>query len=427
VTAPRTVVFLAGFDSQLKWCARLRDEFAARGFISRVVVPQAKSALSEQQIVDAGFETVEVLDDAELLAAVVASDVTVSALSGPATRAVTYALAEQGLDGPGPVVISGWVGVIIEKIIAGYLDRCGCDLIAANSVPDLALFSHAAERLGLPADNLLLAGLPLLHGTAHEIRQGPVKRVLFADQPTVPASAGERTFVYRALIEYARAHPDREVMLKPRHRPDEGTYHRMLHHPEHLLAGVPWPANFTIDYTPIVEALPSTDLLLTMSSTACLEALDHGCRVGLILDLGVHERYGNHVFIDSGLLRTFAQLRRDEIGEPDPEWLAGYFFEPERTAAGRIVDRAEELLASGVRPSREVWTTDYFRGAAAYHREVMGRPASSRPHPFGWRALTRRIDRHGPVEGALRHAAAALMPPLISRPVRQAARRAARR
>jgi hypothetical protein len=321
--------------------------------------------------------------------------------------------------------------VIIEKIVAGYLDRCGSDIVAVNSIPDLATFRHAAERLQLPEDNLLLAGLPLLHGVsglagAPEERAAP-RRVLFADQPTVPSSAGERLYVYRSLIDYARAHPDREVVLKPRHRPDEGTYHRMRHHPERLLADADRPANFSIDYTPIAEALPTTDLLLTLSSTACLEALDHGCRVGLVLDLGVHERYGNHVFLDSGLLRTFAQLGRDDIGTPDPAWLAGYFFEARSTAAARVVDRAEELLASGERPSRAVWDTDYFRAAAGYQRSLGRESAGPRPRPFGRRALSRRIERHGPVGGTLRHAAAALMPPVFSRPLRRVARQAIRR
>ena len=99
------------------------------------------------------------------------------------------------------------------------------------------------------------------------------------------------------------------MVLKPRHRIGEDTYHRMRHHPETLLAGTELPANFSIDYTPIGEQLPTVDLLITVSSTACLEALDHGSRVALVLDLGLHERYGNHVFLDSGLLRTCAADR----------------------------------------------------------------------------------------------------------------------
>ena len=41
---------------------------------------------------------------------------------------------------------------------------------------------------------------------------------------------------------------------------------------------------------------------------------------GLVLDLGVHERYGNHVFLNSGLLRTFADFEQDNIGHPNPDW-----------------------------------------------------------------------------------------------------------
>ena len=88
-------------------------------------MPAEKSALSSQQIADAGFADVEILDAAELLNMATDADVLVSALAGPATRALIYELATRLPDRPGPVIITGWVGVIIEKIIAGYLDRCG--------------------------------------------------------------------------------------------------------------------------------------------------------------------------------------------------------------------------------------------------------------------------------------------------------------
>ena len=298
------------------------------------------------------------------------------------------------------MIITGWVGVIIEKITAGYLDRCGSDLIAVNSTTDLEHFRHAAEHLGLPPDNLLLAGLPLLHGMPHPVRT-EIRTVLFADQPTVPASQAERLYLYRALLDYARRHPDRQVLLKPRHRLEESTFHRMRHHPERVLAGDELPPNVRFDYTPIAEALLSTDLLLTMSSTACLEALDHGCRVGLILDLGVHERYGNHVFLESGLLRTFSQLGRDAIGEPRPEWLAGYFFDRPTGAVELIADRAEELLATGRRPSRAVWASEYFASAAAFSR------ASGAARPVGPRQpvrLARPAPADRPPRAGPRHA-----------------------
>ena len=286
------------------------------------------------------------------------------------------------------MVVTGWVGVIIEKITAGYLDRVGSDVVAVNGVDDLEHFVTVAQQLELDPGNLLLSGLPILGSTATPPHDGPVRRVLFADQPTVPGPAPERRYLYRRLIDYAYAHPEREVLLKPRHRIGEDTFHRMVHHPENLLVGVDRPPNFRIDYTPISELLPSIDLLLTMSSTAALEAVGSGCRVGLVLDLGVHERYGNHVFLASGLLRTFDQLIADDLGTPDRFWLGGYFFDRPGTATQQIADRVETLLATGERPSKRIWASAYFRSASAYLRTT---PVPAAPLPSGRSRLVREL------------------------------------
>lgn len=350
----RTALLVAAFDSQLKWCAGICRELRARGFSCRVVVPQIRTALSEQQVLDAGFESVENLSWDDVITASLAADIVVTGLSGPLTKrlSIELSLAAEDIDGPGPVVVSGWVGIIIEKITAGYLDRCGTDVVAVNSAHDIAHFRDSAEKLGLPDRNLILSGLPFISSTPKLYSDGPIRRVLFADQPTVPSSRVERTYVYTQLIEYARTHPDRSVVLKPRHRLGEDTFHRMKHHPEDLLKDVEFPANFLIDYTPIDVALPDVDLLITMSSTACLEAIDQGSRVALVLDLGVHERYGNQVLLRSGLLRTFKQISDDRIGTPESSWRDSFFHGNKRTGIELIVDRAEELLASGERPSR---------------------------------------------------------------------------
>jgi hypothetical protein len=46
-------LFVAAFDSQLKWCAMISKELAARGFDIHVAVPDTRSALSPHQVVDA--------------------------------------------------------------------------------------------------------------------------------------------------------------------------------------------------------------------------------------------------------------------------------------------------------------------------------------------------------------------------------------
>jgi hypothetical protein len=353
------------------------------------VVPDVRSALSAGQIAAAGFEGVEPVTWTGLVERALGSDAVVCGLSGPFTLRFTVDLATRATDrGLTPVVVTGWVGVVIEKITAGYLDRVGSDIVAVNCVDDLEHFVSVAQQLELSPNNLLLSGLPILGSSAAPQRPGPIRRVLFADQPTVPGSASERLYLYRRLVEYASAHPEREVLLKPRHRPDEDTFHTMKHHPEDLLAGAERPPNFRIDYTPISELLPQVDLLLTMSSTACLEAVGAGCRVGLVLDLGVHERYGNHAFLDSGLLRTFDQLIADDVGTPGRAWQGSYFFDRPGTATEQIVDRVERLLASGERPSREIWSSAYFTSTARYLR---GTPVPGTAPHRGRGALVRDL------------------------------------
>jgi hypothetical protein len=128
-------------------------------------------------------------------------------------------------------------------------------------------------------------------------------------------------------MAYADAHPDRQVVLKPRHRMGEDTFHRMRFHPEVLLASLKMPPNFSIDYTPVSDRLASLDLMLTISSTAALEAVGAGVRIAFIADLDVREQLGNHIFLGSGLLRTFDQLEKDQIGVPNKAWIEDYFFD----------------------------------------------------------------------------------------------------
>ncbi|HEY5980089.1 MAG TPA: DUF6716 putative glycosyltransferase [Microlunatus sp.] len=403
---PRALL-IATFDSQLKWVAAVGDELRRRGCECAVVSPQGRSVPSALQLAAVGVDGVDVLPWEVLVAESACSDVVVAALAGSQLHRLSIDLAAGSDPGvPGPVLVTGWIGVIFEQITTGYLARSGFDVVAVNSVDDLTTFTSVARQLDLGADNLLLSGLPFLGSTALPPRDEPIRRVLFADQPTVPGPAQERLHLYRRLIDYAYAHPEREVLLKPRHRLGEDTFHAMKHHPEDLLAGVDRPSNFRIDHTPISEILPSVDLLLTVSSTACLEAVGAGCRVGLVMDLGVQERYGNHAFLASGLLRTFEQLIDDDIGTPDPTWLRSYFFERPGSSAAQIVDRVEKLLSSGERPSRRTWESAYFISTARY-RGALPAPGTPRRRRLGAlardltppvlmrraRRLRRRLDR----------------------------------
>lgn len=412
------VLVVAAYDSQLKWSAGIGRELAARGAVVEALAPLERHALSDQQIADAGYREVQPVPWEELLARCAAADVVVCALAGPRVRELTTALDRVGAR-PGPVVVAGWVGIIIEKMTAGYLDRCGADVVAVNARHDLGHFRFTADRLAIPDANLVLSGLPFLSTRPAPQRTGPIRTVVFADQPTVPSGAGDRLYLYRRLARYAQRHPERTVLVKPRHRLGEDTFHRMHHHPEQLLIGERVPQNLRIVYTPIDELLETADLLLTVSSTACLEAIDRGCRAALVLDLGVHERLGNHVFLDSGLLRTFDDIEVDELGSPAPDWVDSWFGGRDAGAARIVADRVEKLWSSGERPSELVRQSSYFR--AACELEEARSSGTVRRAPSAW---ARRRARYGVVPGTVVHLGTQVLPPVLMRPVRRLYRRA---
>ena len=382
----RIAILVAAFDSQLKWAGTIRRALESRGFACRVIVPSdIRHAISDGQLADYSGGAVAYLPWTELVTASLHVDVVVLAMHGPLVRRFCHDLfdAVELTDTAPPVTVSGWVGVIIEKIIAGYLDRYATDIVAVNSRSNMATFKAVARSLDLPADNLVLSGLPLLSGQRGEVRVAdPIKTVMFADQPTVPQTRADRLYIYQRLLAYAQAHPDRQVVLKPRHRIGEDTFHRMKFHPEVLLSGVRKPPNFSIDYTPIADRLADLDLMLTVSSTAALESVGAGVRTALIADLDVREQLGNHIFLDSGLLRTFDQLERDDIGVPAKSWFEDYFFDTHGvTPAQLLADRALELAQRTDRGRPPAWHTALFasqhelftyRNQAADGTPVMG-------------------------------------------------------
>jgi hypothetical protein len=264
--------------------------------------------------------------------------------------------------------------------------------------------------LQLPTDNLLLCGLPLLSGEHREAPvDAPIKTVMFADQPTVPQTRGDRLYVYQRLMAYAQAHPDRQVVLKPRHRIGEDTFHRMRFHPEVLLSGVRKPANFSIDYTPISERLANLDLMMTISSTAALEAVGAGVRTAFVADLDVREQLGNHIFLGSGLLRTFDQLERDDVGVPAPPWIDDYFFDTQGvTPVEQIVERALDLMSRADRGQPQAWRTALFASQhelITYREQAAGSDSLTSDRTALHRGIARWILPYG-VQLQLRQARA---------------------
>ncbi|WP_299533044.1 DUF6716 putative glycosyltransferase [uncultured Streptomyces sp.] len=340
-------------------------------------------------------------------------DLVVLALVGGGVQAMLHGLAALGLPRR-PVVVTGYVGVVYEKLADGLLLRHGADVVLANSRHDAERFRAVYEGVGADAGAVTEAALPFLGGAPHRPEEGR-DTVVFAAQPSVPASRAERTYLLRRLVEHARLHPHREVVLKLRSKPGEHTthveelpYQRLA---ERLPGGL--PPNFRLAYGHMGEVLDRTDLLVTVSSTAALESLHRSIPTAILTDLGVRETLGNHHFVGSGLLTSWDRLDGGLAPVPDPGWLAGQGVAADgtyATAYDRARDRVTELLGSALPPLAPFYdpatAPGYLPGILARHhlgpdgRPLPGAPAAADPGRI--RGAVRETVRNA-ARGAYRH------------------------
>lgn len=338
-------------------------------------------------------------------------DIVVLALVGGGVQAMLHGLARvwEGLE-KRPVVVTGYVGVVYEKLADGLLLRHGADLVLANSRQDAERFRAVYEGVGADASAVTEVALPFLGGAAYEGEHDPYT-VVFAVQPSVPDNRRDRVYLLQRLVAHARLHPGREVLLKLRSRPGEHTTHIEELPYQKLIQRLDPPANFRLVYGNMGEVLDRTDLLVTISSTAALESLHRRIPTVVLTDLGVREVLGNHHFVGSGCLASWDQLDEGHIPVPDEEWVARQGVAVDGSY-GRAFDAAREriakLLASPERPPLTPYYTPatapgYLPGILARHHlgpdgtPLPGAPAHER-EPGPVRQIVRRAAR-----GAYRH------------------------
>ncbi|MGW0777639.1 DUF6716 putative glycosyltransferase [Streptomyces sp. NPDC002835] len=321
------VAVLADSDTRWKWGALTARRIAPStsvelsGFLLR-----GRATPTARQLAEVGVRADDLREVTgnEFLRAMKegAYDVVVLALVGGGVQAMLHGLAALGLERR-PVVVTGYVGVVYEKLSDGLLLRHGADVVLANSRHDAERFRAVYEGVGADASCVTEAALPFLGGAPYQAKEGR-DTVVFAVQPSVPESRADRTYLLRRLVEHARLHPDREVLLKLRSRPGEHTTHLEELPYQKLAEKLPGglPPNFRLVYGHMGEVLDRTDLLVTVSSTAALEALHRRIPTAVLTDLGVREALGNHHFLGSGLLASWDQLDGGHRPVPDAHWLS---------------------------------------------------------------------------------------------------------
>ncbi|WP_445395385.1 DUF6716 putative glycosyltransferase [Streptomyces sp. LE64] len=404
--SPRVAV-LADSDTRWKWGALTAHRLAPDGRLDGYLL-RGRATPTDRQLREVGVPAASRTEvtTAEFLAAMARAphDVVVLALVGGGVQAVLHGLARawRGRDRR-PVVVTGYVGVVYEKLTDGLLLRHGADLVLANSRADAERFRAVYAGVGADPAAVVEVALPFLDGAPYR-RRDPYT-VVFAAQPSVPADRADRGYLLERLIRHARLHPDRRVLLKLRSRPGEHTTHVEESPYQKLVRGRATPDNLRLVYGHMGEVLDDADLLVTVSSTAALEALHRGVPTAVLTDLGVREALGNHHFVGSGCLTSWDRIDAGGAPVPDAGWVARQGVPP---ATGPdpyqgARDRLAALLdGPGPGPLSPYYTA---RSAPGYLPGLLAR------HHLG--------PDGAPLDGAPRGDRAA-------GPVRQAVRRAAR-
>ncbi|MFI0260557.1 DUF6716 putative glycosyltransferase [Streptomyces sp. NPDC017056] len=320
---------LADSDTRWKWGAltayRIQSDIQLDGYLLR---GRATPTVRQLREVGARADTLREIRGADFLGLMKDTaryDVVVLACVGGAVQAILHGLA-RAWDGARrrPVVVTGYVGVVYEKLADGLLLRHGADVVLANSRHDADRFRAVYEGVGADGGSVVECALPFLGGAPYEpAAEGRPYTVVFAAQPSVPDRREDRTYLLRRAVEHARRNPGREVLIKLRSKPGEHTTHIEELPYQKLAARLPGglPPNCRLAYGNMGEILDRTDLMVTVSSTAALESLHRGIPTAVLTDLGIREALGNHHFLGSGCLASWDELDAGHHPTPDPEWL----------------------------------------------------------------------------------------------------------
>ncbi|MGH3690477.1 MAG: DUF6716 putative glycosyltransferase [Microbacterium sp.] len=397
------VVAIADADSFVKWAASLLGSVqGVRPHLLLVRTPltasveQQRTALAGTTL---GSDDVTRIGFAEAAAWLAGQrpDVVLLAGRGPFVRLmgrVIDALEHR------PVTVSGLPGMAIPAQ-RGALDyRRHTDLLVVHSHREVRAFEELGRRIGVQTP-VALATLPFARRRQRMLRPerigveavaarhggvavaerppqtAPVRPaatdIVFAAQALVPLEKEERAEIAAMLVRAAEAEPGRRVVVKLRSRPGESETH-LEREPYAGLLPYPRPKNLVFSYDSMTTALERAAGLVTVSSTAAIEATALGVPVIALDSFGVSKRLLNTVFVGSGLLGGRSEVVAGRFRHPHPDWLRENYFHPE--AESTWWERVEQLVAlrrSGALPARRVPAARGGSLHEAWHRSsVLG-------------------------------------------------------
>jgi hypothetical protein len=329
-----SILAVADSDSYLKWAAATLDRLVVvhRRDLVLLRTPvrpddlQARAALAGTGWADAVVNDHSVLGLAALLRRA-RPDAVLVATTGPAAEVLIRMIATLPYR---PVVVTGLPGMSIPATERALRFRSGSDVFVVHSRHEREAFTRVARSVGVrPA--WAVNRLAFLDGDAGGEVQEPqaLRRVVFAPQAKFPTTPAQRTQVLRSLAALARARPDLDVVVKLRAVAGQAQTHDEPYPYDTLWRATGDAAPVALVTGPLAEHLTPGTALVTISSTAMLEALARGLAGLVLADFGVGDDNLTTVYEGSGLIGTLRDLEEARFFSPTPDWLVENYLHPE--------------------------------------------------------------------------------------------------
>jgi hypothetical protein len=334
------VLAVADADSYLKWSAATLDRLPA-DWHRRQVLLVSPTAPSREQTAAATDNPITRLTLPALARLLRRDppDVLLLACTGPTVGVLTALSGVRSASRP--VLVAGLPGISIPASARAVAHRRECDLLVVHSCRERREFVPLAAAAA-PDLAVALSTLPFLvrdHGQHADRRRaaaplrdpaGPLRDVVFAAQALVPPRRADREAILLALAD---VRPLGSAVVKVRALAGEQqTHHEDLPYADLWdalsAAGRVRPTDVRFVAGSMRAALARARSLVTVSSTAALEAMDAGVPVVVLTDFGVTDALINTVFRGSGCLGDLADVRAGRAFVPDPGWLADNYFHP---------------------------------------------------------------------------------------------------
>jgi len=347
-------IAIADSDSYLKWAAAFTGALPHRTerelvLIETPALPSAAQRVAALAVGGIPPEQLLTLPLDEVLGVLRRDrpDAVLIALRGPVAAVLIRLIAELG---DRPVIVTGLPGISIPATRKALAFRRQADLFVLHSKREIREFTGMSREYGW-THRFALARLPFVEQRAG----GGGADLVFAAQAVVPREADDRRRVLELLMAVAVADPSRRVVIKVRGLDGEPQTHtEHTSYPELLQEVEKVPDNLVVSSASMSASLDDAEGLITVSSTAAIEAIARGIPVIALDIFGVSAELINPVFEGSGLFGGEEAVLRREFRHPEPSWLDDNYFHP--VDDDDVAAQLDALVAArrqGVLPARE--------------------------------------------------------------------------